>query len=88
MGHFQKILIGDYIMGFFDSLMKAGAAAINAGQSLSEEVEQYKEKYKYASDQQLFQNLKYGSYASRSASSILLQERNYSQQEIAAAMKR
>ena len=75
-------------MGFLDSLAKVGSAALNKAQKLREEVEAYKEKYPDASDEQLFSKLKYGSYASRTACSLLLQERGYSQEEVAAAMRR
>lgn len=75
-------------MGLFDSLKSAGRAATDSIQRTASEVEDMKDRMNYYSDSQLFSALKSGPYAQKSAASILLQERGYSQSEIAAAMKR
>lgn len=75
-------------MNFLETLAQAGEAFREAGQELTAEVESYKEKYQYASDEELFRYLKCGSHASRSACSLLLKDRGYSQEEIAGAIRR
>ena len=74
-------------MGFFDALKKAGSGAANAIQQTASEVEEYKSRMEYYSDDQLFREIRSGSYAKKSACSILLQERGYSRDEVATAMK-
>ena len=74
-------------MGLFNILANAGAAAYDGLQKNAAEVEKLKEKMKYESDEQLFRAIRSGSYQNKAACSLLLQERGYSQEEVAAAMK-
>ena len=74
-------------MGFFDTLINAGSSAYDALQKNAAEVEELKDRLDHCSDDQLFQNLRYGSYQQKSACSQLLLERGYSREEVAAAIK-
>lgn len=74
-------------MGFFDTLKNAGSTAYDALQKNAAEVEKLKDRLDHCSDDQLFQNLQYGSYQQKSACSQLLLERGYSREDVAAAIK-
>ena len=74
-------------MGFFDTLKNAGSTAYDALQKNATEVEKLKDRLDHCSDDQLFQNLRYGSYQQKSACSQLLLERGYSREDVAAAIK-
>ena len=74
-------------MGFFDTLKNAGSTAYDTLQKNAAEVEKLKDRLDHCSDDQLFQNLRYGSYQQKSACSQLLLERGYSREEVAAAIK-
>lgn len=74
-------------MGFFDTLKNAGSSAYDALQKNAAEVEELKDRLDHCSDDQLFQNLRYGSYQQKSACSQLLLERGYSRKEVATAIK-
>ena len=74
-------------MGLFDTLKKAGSSAYDALQKNAEEIQEIKDRLDHCSDDQLFQNLRYGSYQQKSACSQLLLERGYSREEVAAAIK-
>ena len=49
-------------MGFFDTLINAGSSAYDALQKNAAEVEELKDRLDHCSDDQLFQNLRYGRY--------------------------
>lgn len=53
----------------------------------AEEIQELKDRLDHYSDDQLFQNLRYGSYQQKSACSLLLLERGYSREEVAAVIK-
>ncbi|MCF2660907.1 hypothetical protein [Pseudoflavonifractor phocaeensis] len=74
-------------MGFFDTLKKAGSSAYDALQQNAAEIQELKDRLDCYSDDQLFRNLHYGSYQQRAACSLLLQERGYSKEEVAEAIK-
>ena len=74
-------------MGFFDTLKNAGSTAYDALQKNATEVEKLKDRLDHCSDDQLFQNLRYGSYQQKSACSQLLLERGYSREDVAKAIK-
>ena len=74
-------------MGFFDTLKNAGSTTYDALQKNAAEVEKLKNRLDHCSDDQLFQNLRYGSYQQKSACSQLLLERGYSREDVAAAIK-
>ena len=76
------------MMGLFDSLMKAGEAAYSSMQKNAAEVEEHMESMRYYSDEELFRALCSGSYQKRSACSLVLQERGYSSEEVAEAIRR
>lgn len=74
-------------MGFFDILKNAGSSAYDALQKNAAEVEELKDRLDHCSDDQLFRELRCGSYQKKTACSLLLQERGYSKEEIAEAIK-
>ena len=74
-------------MGLFDTLKKVGSSTYDALQKTSVEIEDLKDRMDHCSDDQLFQNLRYGSYQQKSACSQLLLERGYSREEVATAIK-
>lgn len=74
-------------MGLFDTLKKAGNSTYDALQKNAEEIQELKDRLDHCSDDQLFQNLRYGSYQKKAACSLLLQERGYSREEVAAVIK-
>ena len=74
-------------MGFFDILKNAGSSAYDALQKNAAEVEELKDRLDHCSDDQLFQELRYGSYQKKAACSLLLQERGYSKEDVAKAIK-
>ncbi len=53
----------------------------------AEEIQELKDRLDHCSDDQLFQNLRYGSYQKKAACSLLLLERGYSREEVAAVIK-
>ena len=74
-------------MGFFDILKNAGSSAYDALQKNAAEGEELKDRLDHCSDDQLFRELRCGSYQKKTACSLLLQERGYSKEEIAEAIK-
>jgi hypothetical protein len=74
-------------MGLFDTLKKAGNSTYDALQKNAEEIQELKDRLDHYSDDQLFQELRYGSYQKKAACSLLLQERGYSREEVAAVIK-
>ena len=74
-------------MGFFDILKGVANSALDSAQKNAAEIQELKDKMDYYSDEQLFQAIRRGSYQNKAACSLLLQERGYSQEEVAAAMK-
>lgn len=71
-------------MGILDSLLKAGAAAYDGMQKNAAEIQKIKDQLQYYSDDQLFRELRTGSYQKKMACSLLLQERGYSKDQIAS----
>lgn len=74
-------------MGFFDTLKNAGSSACDALQKNAAEVEALKDRLDHCSDDQLFRELRCGSYQKKTACSLLLQERGYSREDIAEVIK-
>ena len=74
-------------MGFFDTLINAGSSAYDALQKNAAEVDELKNRLDHCSDDQLFRELRCGSYQKKAACSLLLQERGYSKEEIAEVIK-
>lgn len=74
-------------MGLLDVLKNAGVAAYDNLQKNADEIQKYQERMEHYSDDQLFRVLRNGSYQQKSASSLLLQERGYSREQIINAIK-
>jgi len=71
-------------MGLFNVLKNVGTAAYGALQERAAEVEKAKEKMEYCSESQVVHALKSSSSVTRSAASLVLQEKfGYSQEQVA-----
>lgn len=75
------------MVGFFDVLKNAGSSAYDALQKNAAEIQELKDQLDHYSDDQLFRELRYGSYQKKTACSLLLQERGYSKEDVADAIK-
>ena len=73
-------------MGLFNILKNAGAAAYDGLQKNAAEIQEIKDRMEYCSDDQLFRELCNGSYQRKAASSLLLQERGYTKDQISDAI--
>ena len=74
-------------MGLFDTLKKAGSSTYDALQKNAAEVEALKDRLDSYSDERLFSEIRSGSYQKKTACSLLLQERGYSKEDVAKAIK-
>ena len=84
----KKILRGERMMGFFDTLKNPGRSAYDALQKNAAEIQELKDRLDHYSDDQLFQGLRNGSYQRKATCALLLlQERGYSKEEVSAAIK-
>lgn len=73
-------------MGFFDTLKNVGSCAYDALQQNAAEIQELKDRLDSYSDDQLFRELRHGSYQKKAACSLLLQDRGYSKEEVAEVM--